>query len=795
VLFLAGSADEPGTDLAAIAARLDEFRSARRRRMEGILHASAVGTADARFDRAFAWCVLSLDALTMRQGSPGVYAGLPWFNNYWGRDTFIALPGAALVTGRFPLAQAILRAFAGHQELETSSANFGRIPNFYSPGGAAYNTADATPRFVLMAREYIDRSGDASFLAEMYPVIVRSIEGTIAHHTDSLGFLTHADAETWMDAAGPDGPWSPRGNRANDVQALWVGQLEAGAWFAARAGEPDKAAAWNARARMVREGFLRHFVHQGVVTDHLNPDGRPDTQLRPNILFTAPLLDPSTRLRNVATVATRLTYPYGVASLSQDDPGFHPYHEHPPFYPKDAAYHNGTVWTWLQGPLISELCAFGHYAEAWQLTRNTVHEILDRGAAGTQSELLDAVPHPGDREPRLSGTVSQAWNLAEFIRNWYDDYLGVRYSALNRLLTITPHLPAGIGPVTTRFPLGAGTGVLTLTSTRGGTTVDVVSEQGADSALVELTLPSPTGNVRCRTSLPLRTRVRLVVAAGTVNGTIDGKPARVEMLSPDLSAPPPHKKPFTFAVPTIVPGLRALSGPSYPLLSHRNISRRNPLAKILVAASDPQGDDTGVDPAADQGVAYTYPRDPVFVPGCFDLIAFSMRHDARYAYFSLQLRALSNPGWHPEYGFQLTEAAIAIDTNTRAGTGARTVPANAHFPLPDGQAYERLILVGGGVQVEDDGGKILTAYIPQRADDQSPIGDVANATIRFAIPLEYLGRPEKSWRFTILVGGQDDHGGAGIGEFRNVSREPSDWSGGGRMSPTGSNIYDTLTIP
>jgi hypothetical protein len=37
--------------------------------------------------------------------------------------------------------------------------------------------------------------------------------------------------------------------------------------------------------------------------------------------------------------------------------------------------------------------------------------------------------------------VSQAWNLAEFIRNVYDDYLGVRINALEKRIALRPRIP------------------------------------------------------------------------------------------------------------------------------------------------------------------------------------------------------------------------------------------------------------------------------------------------------------------------------------------------------------------
>lgn len=455
IVIATGDTPEEALGLArsAASARVALARG-RRARMETLLSSTAARTSDDRFDRGLAWAKLSLDALTVSGG--GIYAGLPWFADYWGRDTFISLPGEALVTGNFADARRILGLFASFQQRNSLSSDYGRIPNRVTATDTAYNTADGTPRFVMMAKEYAERSGDRRFALTIYPVILRSIEGTIRYHTDSLGFLTHGDAETWMDAVGPDGPWSPRGNRANDIQALWGAQLETGEYFATLVGDVSSARRWHDLLVRLKGNFLRYFVTPTEIADRLRADGTADMSLRPNQIFTARFLDDARRARMIDTVLARLTYEYGVASLSQDDPGFHPWHEYAPFYPKDAAYHNGTVWTWLQGPLISLLCAQGEEETAWKITANSVHQILDRGAAGTQSELLDAVPRPGEKEPRLSGTFSQAWNLAEFIRNFYDDYLGVRFNSLTRSLSLTPKLPRALGSVSSRVNAGGG---------------------------------------------------------------------------------------------------------------------------------------------------------------------------------------------------------------------------------------------------------------------------------------------------------------------------------------------------
>jgi carbohydrate-binding DOMON domain-containing protein len=242
-----------------------------------------------------------------------------------------------------------------------------------------------------------------------------------------------------------------------------------------------------------------------------------------------------------------------------------------------------------------------------------------------------------------------------------------------------------------------------------------------------------------------------------------------------------------FAAPVLNQNLRSLRGPEYPLLSLAQIKASKTTSQVVVSNDDPIGDDVGTG-------AFDYPTGSPFVKGSFDLTRFTVRVDRSNAYFELKFRALSNPGWHPEYGFQLTYAAIAIDEDGIENSGKPAVGHNANFVLQGTTAYEKLILIGGGVRLEDMNGKILCAYIPTPEDISNPLGDTKNASIRFAIPLSYLGAPTEKWTWTVLVGAQDDHGGAGLGEFRTVNARAGEWNGGGRISPNDPNVYDILTV-
>jgi glycogen debranching enzyme len=406
--------------------------------------------------------MLTTDSLVTRQRGDGIYAGLPWFNEYWGRDSFIALPGATLVTGRFEEARAILTSFAQFQQRDRASRFYGRLPNIVKPGSIDYHTTDGTPRWVIALQDYVRYTGDTSIVRELYPNVQASIDGALANFTDASGYLVHADNETWMDARRePDKvSYSPRSTRANDIQALWYQQLLAGAAFARLQGDAPSARRWQATAERLRANFERDFVDASSarVADHLDASNVRNLQQRPNALFALPLIaDPDVAARALRASWEALVYPWGVATLDQVDPNFHPYHFAPERYHKDAAYHNGAVWPWLNGIAMQGMLERGQVEPAWRLFANTNAIAASRGVVGGLPENLDAYPHPGETEPRLTGTYLQAWSNAEQLRTWYQGFLGVQPELDRGVVRLVPRLPDDLGSVEFVARVGQGT--------------------------------------------------------------------------------------------------------------------------------------------------------------------------------------------------------------------------------------------------------------------------------------------------------------------------------------------------
>lgn len=461
ILAFGRSADEAASKARALAAT-DAIGLERRKRYTALTRSMLV-TSDAEYNKALNWAKAASSLFVVEEFGTGIWAGLPWFRDNWGRDTFIALPGTLLVSGQFGDARAVLSNFARYQNLkEPRDKEYGRIPNRIAAGDSIiFNTVDGTPWMLREAMEYIQYTGDREFAGRMYRLAVPYFEGAIANYMDQDGLLAHDSADTWMDARIENKqPWSARGPRAVEIQALWYTALQSGAYLATQAGDKARAAQWSALAERAKASFLRLYWDGRVMADRLREDGSRDTKVRPNqlMLVSIPFDDfvpPAVQADVTRNAVSELLFPYGIASLSQNDPYFHPRHENPDFHHKDAAYHQGTIWGWNAGFTVTALNRFGYQDLSWPLAQNLGRQILGLGTLGNMSELLDALPHEGGRL-KPSGTYAQSWSVAEYARNGYQDFVGFHPKLLANTLGLSPAIPAAWSRFDALLPFGDG---------------------------------------------------------------------------------------------------------------------------------------------------------------------------------------------------------------------------------------------------------------------------------------------------------------------------------------------------
>jgi len=393
-----------GDDALAVAAALRELERARRAAFASPLARAA-------------------DQYLVRRGAGlTLIAGYPWFTD-WGRDTFIALRGLCLATGRLDAAAAILGAWA-------DALSDGMLPNRFPDGGEApeYNSVDASLWFAVAVHDYLAaceaRGVVAADRARLMFTVVRILSGyaggaRFGIRMDDDGLLRCGEPGTqltWMDARADGRAVTPRVGKPVEVQALWINALRIGAGLSER---------WQAPFAKARESFVQRFWNDGtgwlndvVDVDHL--DGLVDETLRPNQVLALgglpfPLVQGTRAHRVLESLETWLWTPMGLRSLSPAHPHYHARYEGGPA-DRDAAYHQGTVWPWLTGAFVE---AWVHARGASADARREAH---DRFVAPLYSHLAEAgIGHvseiaDGDRPHAPRGCPFQAWSLAELLR-------------------------------------------------------------------------------------------------------------------------------------------------------------------------------------------------------------------------------------------------------------------------------------------------------------------------------------------------------------------------------------------
>jgi len=353
-----------------------------------------------------------------------IVAGYPWFTD-WGRDTFIALRGLCLATGRFDDARAILLEWAG-------AVSEGMLPNRFPDQGEAaeYNSVDASLWYVIAVHELLQAADDgrARVGRGQYDRLVKAVRAILDGYrfgtrhrirTDADGLLAAGEPGvqlTWMDAKIGDRVITPRIGKPVEVQALWLNALRIGARLGVAAQEE-----WDRG----RAAFLGRFwnAEKDALFDVVDVDHQPgttDAAFRPNQILAVgglpfAVVEGERACRVVDAVEQRLWTPLGLRSLAPEEPGYRP-HYGGGVVERDEAYHQGTVWPWLAGPFVDAWVRVrdntpGARVEARARFVEPLRRHLEDAGLGHVSEVAD-----GDAPHLPGGCPFQAWSLGELLR-------------------------------------------------------------------------------------------------------------------------------------------------------------------------------------------------------------------------------------------------------------------------------------------------------------------------------------------------------------------------------------------
>ncbi len=359
--------------------------------IDGYFKAGCLKNASPEITMAYLCAKNSLAGLLADFGKKTeLYAGWPWFFQFWTRDAAIALKALLRINST--------KAKKIFFELFNRINPKGAVPRIITEDGSAMKQcADGTGWILKRADDLFGNRKFNWFWNKEVSLIKKCLALTVKSLVKSQsknGLAINNAGETWMDT-------QDRSGSAIEIQTLRLAIYQAAYNFT---GD-------NYYLRLVdnlRKRVQRIFWQNGLLSDNLN-----ESVIRPNIFLAAylapDLLSDDKWLICLENSLSHLWLDWGgLATI--DTQSFNFIREHTGENP--ASYHNGDSWFFLNNLAALTLHRinqerFSSYIE--KILAASTQEILWQGAIGHHSELSSAA------SLKSQGAWAQAWSNAMYI--------------------------------------------------------------------------------------------------------------------------------------------------------------------------------------------------------------------------------------------------------------------------------------------------------------------------------------------------------------------------------------------
>ncbi|AVA26203.1 amylo-alpha-1,6-glucosidase [Rhizobium sp. NXC24] len=358
------------------------LRDARRALRALSSRAASIVTSNEIFNEAARRCTADLYMLmTETPEGPYPYAGIPWFSTVFGRDAIITALQTLWLDPE--IARGVLGHLAANQATEmnpASDAEPGKILHEIRCGEMAelgevpfrryYGSIDSTPLFVMLAGDYVKRTGDLAAIQRLLPHIEAALSWIDEYgDRDGDGFVEYGRLteeglinQAWKDSHDSvfhaDGTLAKGPIAIAEVQAYVYGAWQAAAEMFQRLGQPERAARFVARADELRRAFDERFFDEELGTYALALDGdkRPCRIRSSNAghaLFTG-IAYPERAKQVARTLMTASSFcGWGIRTIASTEARYNP-----------MSYHNGSIWPHDNALIARGLAAYGYRTAA-----------------------------------------------------------------------------------------------------------------------------------------------------------------------------------------------------------------------------------------------------------------------------------------------------------------------------------------------------------------------------------------------------------------------------------------------
>jgi glycogen debranching enzyme len=415
--------------------------------------ATSIETPDETLNAAFTWGVVAINQLRVKTtpdlDEEALTAGFvgsgdsarPGFGWFFGRDALWTL-FAVNSYGDFETSRKEIEFLLRRQRSDGKIMHeWSQTANLVDWAALPYEyaSADATPLLQMALNDYLETSGDSSFIERHWNNILLAWQFETAH-TSPDGIYNNSQGSGWVES------WIPR----MPLQEIYLALLDeqASAAFArlARATHhADLAAQAEQRAEKINQTIAREYYlpDQASYAFSRNPDGSCD---QTSTIFPAvSMWSYSSALPNLDSMLSRWA-----SSEFSTDWGARILSERVGFY-DPISYHQGSVWPLFTGWLAVAEYRGGHplagYASLMQNANLTWSQD-----PGSVTELLSGQYY----QVLGRSTAHQLWSSAMVVSPILRGMFGIEWDAASHKLTVSPHLPADWDRAMVRnLPLGA----------------------------------------------------------------------------------------------------------------------------------------------------------------------------------------------------------------------------------------------------------------------------------------------------------------------------------------------------
>jgi glycogen debranching enzyme len=401
-------------------------------------------------DAAFAYtgCIHAIDSLSMRlplnhKMITGMWAGLPWFFQYWSRDELVSVI-APMLEHRYDYSKELLMKYLAE------IMNDGRLSNRYPT--ANLGTADSIGWLFKRLQDFLllcERRNNFHNYFSLYDLnYIRerlrfSIKMILKEHSKG-GLILNGRQETWIDTFNPESNDKDfREGARIEIQALFLNMLKLMGMLEnylankfikkndrlvrVSADESDTDVLEEETKNIVREKFFKNVDGKSYLNDGY--DCSLDSVIRPNIFLAyyiyPELLSPKEWVEVFDNAIPKLWCDWdmgegvkggGLSTIDKTHPLYQPYYTGI----DNKSYHRGDSWFW-----INNIAAISMYRLDKERYKNHIFKIVNAssqdilywGFIGYASELASSGWF------KSGGCLCQTWSIATFIELMHEVYI------------------------------------------------------------------------------------------------------------------------------------------------------------------------------------------------------------------------------------------------------------------------------------------------------------------------------------------------------------------------------------